>query len=322
MSITIAEWITRLRDEYLAEFLADGGSAVKVAVVPPELRPAVAPAIAAAANGYAIAHLDAAETKIHLIHHLFQAVSRQMDWDGMAECWLRSRLADGGILVEPEQPLSDMETIARINGRPLPQLHGDINRIITNSLLTDYRMSKEFRTAMAMLCLSCVNPRNVSPTDAEVVRQWLTGERVNLTALKRMQIYQRIGRQNARLLLSSLAAWTRLAGYRGLVLTIDLTAVVENEVSALASIRYSRGAVLDTYEVLRQCIDEIDEMTNFLLVAITGYGLLDPDNPRRNIDNYTALKMRIIDEVHDRRQANPLNVLVRLGEALPEGDAA
>ena len=322
MSITLTEWVTHLHDEYLAEFLADGGAAVKIAVTTPELRDAVAPAVRQAAEGYLTAHIDAAQTKVHMIHQLFHAVAQQVDWEGMADRWLRAALPTCGILVEPDQSLSDMEAIARANGRSVPMLHGDINRLVNNGILCDYRMGKEFRTAMAMLCLWRVNPQNVSSNDAETVKQWLTGERCNLSVLKRMQIHQRIGRHNARLLLASLATWARMVGYRGFVLTVDLTAVIENDVSLVAPVRYSRAAVLDTFEVLRQCIDEIDEITHFLLVAITGYGLLDPGNPRRNVDNYTALKLRIIDEVHDKRRANPLNVMVRLGEAVPEGSVA
>ena len=282
----------------------------------------MARAVRQAADGYLTAHVDAAQTKVHMIHQLFHAVARQVDWEGMADHWLRMALPATGILVEPEQPFSDMEAIAHANGRAVSALYGDINRLITNSILCDYRMGKDFRTAMAMLCLSRINPQNVSANEAEMVKQWLLGERVNLSVLKRMQIQQRIGRQNARLLLASLSIWARTVGYRGFVLTLDITPVVENEVSPRASVRYSRAAVLDSYEVLRQCIDEIDELTYLLLVTISGYGLLDPNNPRRNVDNYTALKMRIIDEVHDKRRADPLNVMVRLGEDTPEGSVA
>jgi hypothetical protein len=322
MSVTLSEWVMRLHDEYLAEFIADGGAAVKIAVTAPELRDAVAPAVRQAAEGYLTAHVDAAQTKVHMIHQLFHAVARQVDWVDMAERWLRTALPAAGILLEPAQPFSDMEAIARANGRAVSALYGDINRVVNNSILCDYRMGKDFRNAMAMLCLGRINPQNVSATDAEMVRQWLVGERVNLSVLKRMQIQQRISRENARLLLASLSIWARTVGYRGVVLTLDITPVVENEVSAQASVRYSRAAVLDTYEVLRQCIDEIDELTYLLLVTISGYGLLDPNNPRRNVDNYTALKMRIIDEVHDKRRDNPLNVMVRLGEDTPKGSVA
>jgi hypothetical protein len=47
-----------------------------------------------------------------------------------------------------------------------------------------------------------------------------------------------------------------------------------------------------------------------LVVGVAGPGLLD--DPRRGVDNYTALKLRIADEVRDRSRPNPLNAMVRL----------
>jgi hypothetical protein len=77
-----------------------------------------------------------------------------------------------------------------------------------------------------------------------------------------------------------------------------------------APVRYSRGTALDVYEVLRQFIDDTDESSHFLLVAAAGPGLLN--DAKRGVDNYTALKMRVVEDVHDRRRANPLNALVQI----------
>jgi hypothetical protein len=38
-------------------------------------------------------------------------------------------------------------------------------------------------------------------------------------------------------------------------------------------------------------------------------------DPYRGIDAYQALKLRIIDEVRDRRRDNPYSSLIRLGAA-------
>ena len=305
--------------EYLSDYLANGGAAIKLVMTPPENRAEVMQAVSEAAAGYVVVRVDAAVTKIHMIQHFFHAVARQVNWEALAERWLRARLAANGIVIDAATPLSAMDVIAHANGLPTPQLFGDVNRLIANGILSNYAMCKEFRTAMAMLCLGLVNPNNVSPSDAEMVKAWLLGERCNLGALKRMHIYQRIGRHNARLLLASLAHWTHQVGYLGLVVLADFSAVVDFEFSLTAPVRYSRAAVLDTYEVLRQCIDDTDELSHFLLIGITTPGLTDPHNPRRNVDNYTALKMRIVDDVHDATRANPLNALVRITTEVEEG---
>jgi hypothetical protein len=104
--------------------------------------------------------------------------------------------------------------------------------------------------------------------------------------------------------------WLHEVGYAGLLLLLDLNAVVTDRPPGDGSVRYTRNAVLDTYEVLRQFIDETDEMAHMLVVGVAGPALLD--DPRRSVDNYTALKLRTADEVRDRSRSNPLNVMVRL----------
>jgi hypothetical protein len=83
---------------------------------------------------------------------------------------------------------------------------------------------------------------------------------------------------------------------------------------------YTRRGALDTYELLRQFIDDTDEVEHMLVVVITGPGLLD--EPKRSIDEYLALKLRIENEVRDRERANPLNAMVRLDAVAQEGEAA
>ena len=41
------------------------------------------------------------------------------------------------------------------------------------------------------------------------------------------------------------------------------------------------------------------------------------EDPRRGLHRYDPLKMRIWDEVHDRRRVNPLGSLVRLADCPP-----
>lgn len=312
MGVALGEWVGLLRAEYLAEFIRSGGAAVKLAVISPARASAALDAVAreAAAQGYLVAQVDAAETRVHMIDRFFYAVARQVDWDAATDRYMRRLFREHGIHVEEGQSLQDMDAIAAANGRLKPDLYGEINRLITHRILENYALSREFRTAVAMLCWGRINPQNVSPTDAEIIKQWLVGEKCSLSALKRMQIYQRIARNNARLLLGSLAYWLHEVGYAGLTLLVDLNAVVAEYAPGVNLVRYTRNAVLDTYEVLRQFIDDTDELTHLMVVGVAGPGLLD--DPKRSVDNYTALKLRIADEVRDRSRANPLNAMVRI----------
>jgi len=174
-------------------------------------------------------------------------------------------------------------------------------------------MSKEFRTAMALMCSSVTNPQNVAPSNADVLTQWLRGEKANATVLKLLQIYQRVTRSTARQHLNSLAIWLQMAGYGGMVLQLDTSHVMKDIPPGTVPIRYTRSGTLDFYEVLLQFIDDTDESKYlFMVVACTPEML---DHPKKSVDNYTALKMRAANEVRDRNRYNPLNTLERLEAA-------
>jgi hypothetical protein len=97
-----------------------------------------------------------------------------------------------------------------------------------------------------------------------------------------------------------------------LVLAFDIgrCLVPQKPKEAGAGVCYSIPALLDVYELLRQFIDGADEMEGCLIVAVAPREFLVDD--RRGINRYDALKLRIWDEVHDKRRQNPLASLVRL----------
>lgn len=76
---------------------------------------------------------------------------------------------------------------------------------------------------------------------------------------------------------------------------------------------YSIPAVRDGYEVLRQFIDGTDELQHcFICVAVPEGFVLSKDESPRGMGAYDALRLRVSDDVSDRRCANPLYSLVRL----------
>ena len=63
MGVELLEWVSLLKQEYLTDFVASGGAAVKFAVAPPEQAAIVQDAVANAAHqqGYFVAHVDAGQ---------------------------------------------------------------------------------------------------------------------------------------------------------------------------------------------------------------------------------------------------------------------
>jgi hypothetical protein len=173
-------------------------------------------------------------------------------------------------------------------------------------------MSQEFRIAMIRLCLDQLNPAGPSPFLSNAVKEWLRGELRLISTLKEALIFQKIARHNARHMLFSLSHWLRINGKSGLVVMLDIRRYLTSTRSKNPDdgFFYSIPALLDAYEVLRQFIDGTDEMEGMLFIVLASRDFLNDD--RRGLNRYDALKLRIWDEVRDKRKQNPLASLVRL----------
>jgi len=69
--------------------------------------------------------------------------------------------------------------------------------------------------------------------------------------------------------------------------------------------------VIDAFEALRQLIDDA-EMFEGLLVVVLADEQLTGDDPKRSLNAYDALKMRVWDDVRATARDNPLAALVRV----------
>lgn len=321
MQVGLDEWIATIEREYLAEYVPGGGAAVKFVVVPAGGAAAVEGALAGLAEAYvcAFAALRADATRLHLIDQLFFALSRQIDWDILAKVFVRKVLDDAGLRVPTMATTHDFGAIAELNGLDEASLRQRLDELLDARLFRDYRMAQEFRIAMLRLCRAQLEPAGVGTGEVDAIRAWLRGELRSMAPLKPARIYQRIARHNARELFVSLCRWLRIVGKGGLVVALDVDRYLTDWRSWPAEgLRYTSSAALDVYEVFRQFIDDTDDLEACLIVVIAPQRFLD--DPLRGLERYDPLKLRIWDEVHDRRRANPLASLVRL--TLPGGEGA
>ncbi|MDO8724007.1 MAG: DUF2791 family P-loop domain-containing protein [Syntrophales bacterium] len=313
--ITQKEWIDTIRGEYLHEFIKRGGAAVKF-VVPMEdidnsqlLNPLRK---TAEEENYLFTSVNAVSTKIHMIDKLFHKVAMQIDWDELSLKFVKKIFAknDYQLPIHPED--FDFQNIAAINKREEKFLRKEIRSWFEAEIFHDFEMSQEFRIAMMFLCLDQLDAAGPSPFLSNAVKEWLRGELRLISTLKEALIFQKIARHNARHMLFSLSHWLRINGKSGLIVVLDIT-------RCLISTRlknpddgffYSVPALLDAYEVLRQFIDGTDEMEGMLFIVLASKDFLNDD--RRGLSRYDALKLRIWDEVRDKRRQNPLASLVRL----------
>ena len=188
-----------------------------------------------------------------------------------------------------------------------------MRRRLEERLLRDPALARELGRAVFRLAQAQLGSSDVEAVEQEAVLGWLQGEEVAATALRPAQLGARIGRHNARALLLSLARLLLSAGWGGLVLVLDYARLAEARRPPLeqrSGVYYSKAAVLDAFEVLRQLIDSTDDLRGVLVLAVVPPELLT--DPNRGLPSYTALQLRVADEVRDRRRANPFAALVRL----------
>jgi hypothetical protein len=316
--IPTAEYVPFLEREYLRGYVDGGGAAVKF-VVPPgdDLAPPFMDSFETSAReaGYAVARVDSAATRVHLLEQVFFAVARQVEWDELAEVAARRALREAGY-PEPEDGGIAIDRLAAHYQVEPGELKRDVDRQLQRLVHHDYAMVNEFRTAMLRLCQAQLRSGQVVGAEHAAVLDWLRGDLRQISVLKSALIFRRIDRHNARHMLFSLAHWLSVNQRAGLAVTLDIRRLGlarRPSVSERSGHYYTRTALLDAYEVLRQLVDNTDEMANCMVVVVASPAFLT--DAHRGIDAYQALKLRIFDEVRDQHRDNPFSSLVRLGPA-------
>lgn len=318
------EWLDVIDKYYLHDFIKDGGSAFKMLLTQNEDDASSAlcglRALAEQCR-YKYVQVSAARIRVDRIDQIFFEVANQVDWDALMAQDAANFLRSHNYAVPEGVPLSDTTAIAAANGVTQEDLHGELARDTTKEIVGDRRMCKDFRTALAHLRNAQLFPRRVSPSDADTLKCWLRGEKISMVALRYLRIYSKIGRHNAREMLSALALWLATSLGQGLVIGLDLSALLDVSPKGASdkapSLRYSRNALLDAYEALRQFIDETDEITHCLICASVPSGIIT-DEKRSIVNQYYALHNRLVNEAHDRDRENPLAAMVHLYDARPQ----
>ena len=270
--IAVDDYVAFLESDYLGGYVEDGGAALKFVVPPDDLSAAAfIERFSASAEraGFGVAKVNAAETRVHLLEQVFFAVARQVDWDGLATVATRAALASAGYPA-PDGPVALDGLAAQYRVEP-GELKRDVDRQLQERVHRDYAMVQELRTAMLRLCQSQLRSGQVVDAEHTAVLDWLRGDLRQISALKSALIFRRIGRHNARHLLFSLAHWLAVNEHAGLAIVLDIRRLGfarRPGPEERSGHYYTKSALLDAYEVLRQLVDNTDEMSNCIVVIV------------------------------------------------------
>lgn len=307
------EWLAFVRTEYLETFIAEGGAAIKVVVDLGRTDEDLAETIAghAADSGYLTAVVDSVVCRVHMIDQVFYAIADQIPWrESVERVVYRLAKSDGLSIADGEGPI--LQRIAQASALDPQFVQLQLRRKIAERIFKNRSLVKDFRVAVTSLATAALGGGQEADTTFSTITDWLTGRNRAVSAVKPYQIFSRITRTNARHFLESTLAWVGAAEWPGLVLVMDVRRLTVARNPRDDGYYYTKAAVLDAYEVLRQYIDGTDRLVNCLVVVVADPEFLDEDPLGRGMGAYEALKFRVFDEVRDRILANPMAALVRL----------
>lgn len=319
-SLSIQDWLEKIRDEYLDGFVKDGGSAIKFAVPAREdLTSLLQDRLAEISTclGYLVVKVDSGETRVHMPQEIFFRIAQQIDWELMARRVVL-RLCDdlpyqtGSIDLEDNTPIVEAISAANSVERSLVSL--DLRRQLPQVVRYNRKMSRDFREAMTNLCLSEMADSGQNQENLPLL-EWLTGRNRRVANVRSYRIYNTIVRTNARHFLESLLYWVRFVGYAGTVVILNNSRVTLQSNPRDGVFFYSRPAAMDHYELLREIIDSTDRLEGLFMTVLSNEGFLNEDTRGKGYFIYQALRWRIANEVRSRSQPNPMATLVRLSDS-------
>ncbi len=312
-SITPAEWLSFIDKEYLGAFVRDGGAAIKFAVpLDDAWRLEIFDGLTKLAEqaGYSVIKISAAETRIHMADEIFFRTAEQVPWRLLSRRFVAKLAADSGYVWTDDLDDPLYVRLAERNQVDPQMLLLDLKKAIGEKVLKEPKLSRDFRVAMTHLCIAELSGGQDGATTVQILTDWLTGRNKAISAIKPYHIFRKIHRTTARFFFESMVRWLRATAYPGMVILIDAQRVMLARNPHDLGVFYSKAAVLDTYEVLREFIDGTDNLEGFFMVVVPDVSFLEDQS--RGIGAYEALKFRVFDEIRDRNLVNPMASLARV----------
>lgn len=291
------------KEKYLQEYIKDGGSKIKFVTGRSGsgkthfLR--VMTSIAGKEN-YMTVGFSAKDVWMHDFKEIYVEIFQQCDimkcLKAVSVHLIREMGYDAGDIPEGMKFIDYLSQ----NGMGDALTKREIRTQLRQFFLDNPMMDNNFALACSMLTGSILGYPVLEEQNQELLLAWLEGDRsIKLSQLRALDFYpSRITRYNARHMLRSLAEIVRMGGYAGLFITIDdLEALVSR--SSLETVHYTKMKREDTYESIRQLIDDIDSMKNIMFVYAFDREMIDNENA--GLKSYQALWMRIQNEIVGER---------------------
>ena len=292
-----------LQEHYLQNYIARGGSKIKFAAGRPgsgKTHFARYLSESAASMGYLTVSFSATEVWLHDFREVYLEILRQCDIERvLAGCaaQITRGLGYNPADIAPGQSLMDwLSEHGEGDALSRSEIRGELRRYFTQNPLLD----NCFAACCSLLTGSILGHPVLEDASRELILGYLNGDKaVKPSQMRALGISPSgVTKYNARHLLRSLAELVRLGGWQGLFVVIDDMEVLLRRTSD-GPIRYTKLRREDTYESIRQLIDDIDSMRWLFFLLCFDRELLDDEDI--GVKSYQALWMRIQNEVVSTR---------------------
>ena len=285
--------------QYLREYIPCGGSKIKFLTGRPGSgKTHLARLLSAEAEkeGYVCVYFSASEIWMHDFREIYLEILRQSHLEeilaGCAHQIIREMGYDpeiippGKIFMDYLLDCHEADALSK----------GEIRSLLRSRFTHNPLLDNLFAGSCSLLVGGLLGHPFLESGNQEILLSFLHGDKtVKLSQIRALGLSpSRITRYNARHMLRSLSEVIRMSGKQGLFIVIDDLEVLLNRSSGEMN-RYTKLRREDTYESIRQLIDDIDSMRYLMFVMCFDRELMD--NESYGLKSYQALWMRIQNEV-------------------------
>ncbi|MCG2788735.1 MAG: ATP-binding protein [Actinomycetia bacterium] len=286
-------WLNRIYDYYLDNYIAKGGSKVKVLIGnegtgKTHLLRCIE--YKAREMGYNSIYFSArnVENKINNIINFYRMIAASIDFEKIIT----------GLCLKVATNMGYNQDVYDGSGKIMPLLikdgfgQYDAAREIRNAV---YNTFKDSDLSPSFFTFACIITRDRMIDENEVstcrAKNWLLGEKLERLERKSTSLFERLQRTNARYWLNSLIALLNYSGVKGFVVLIDDLEVLTKKDEEFGKFIFTPNQVKDFYELIRQIIDDAELLNQFFMVIAGDRSLIDDE--KRGFKSYEALWMRL-----------------------------
>ncbi len=249
---------------------------------------------------------DISSTEFQIINiiELYKVIVSKLDFEKLKKSLLIKMLTHLGYDLETYNlhPHGLCDFICEFESAPVYTAKQSIRRCI-NEIIKNLDISFSYRLFLMRL-MDAISTND--ETSLNILQKWFSGDKLNAFEKRQCQLFEPLNKQNARIWLYSFSEVIKLIGYKGLILIFDQFEAVLPQFES--TVKYTNLKRNDVYEMIRQLIDDLDFLKNFLLI-ISGNSEIVYDE-KNGLQSYHALWMRIQQNYKQDEIFNPYADLI------------